>query len=88
MKKLTAVIVSLLLAVSSGMVYAKNDKASKSQSDEHISEQGMENTNGVNAEDKDKGQARAEDRQSDKSQGHMKGKGGKGKGMHGKKHMK
>ncbi|HEY0906952.1 MAG TPA: hypothetical protein VGE17_07105 [Methylophilus sp.] len=60
------------LAFASSPVLAKhehtNTNNSGGQSAEHMSAEGTENTNGASAAERDKGQARAEDRASDQGQ--------------------
>lgn len=64
-------IAGMALALASGAVFAKKDGGSGgSKSDMHMSTQGMENTNGPNAADRDKGLQRADDRMSQQGTSH------------------
>jgi len=75
LRKLLAVALTMMLATASGIALAKHGHEGGNaggKSDTHMSDQGMDNTNGPNAEDRDKGQDRAADRQNDNAQEHKK----------------
>lgn len=83
MKKLIAIVAATMLAFTCGMAFAKpGGKATTSKSASHISEKGKDNTNGINATDKDKGQDRAADRKNASALSHEQ------VGKHGKAHTK
>lgn len=67
LKNLLALTLTLTLGGISGLALAKHDNKAGGISDSHISATGMENSNGQNADDRDKGKERAADRHSDKS---------------------
>lgn len=64
LKKLLSVVFSVALIGASGLALAKKGGEAGGQSGSHISSEGVENTNGPNAADRDKGQERAEDRKT------------------------
>ena len=80
LKKLMAISLTVLLASVSGLALAKQGGDAGGKSDAHMSTAGATNTNGPEAVDRDKSQARAEDRRSDEGAEHDKA------GKHGKKH--
>lgn len=70
---------SLVLALAAGAAFAKGPGGGMGggMSSPHISGQGMANTNGPNAADRDKGMARAQDRMSEEGQENSKAKSAK-----------
>lgn len=70
LRKLLAVALTMALASVSGLALAKQGGNAGGKSDMHMSTQGMDNTNGPNAADRDKGKERAADRQSAQAQTH------------------
>jgi hypothetical protein len=66
-------ILAAFLVIAPGETFARGANAKPGgASASHMSSQGLANTNGPNAADRDKGQARAEDRRSANGLGHHK----------------
>ncbi len=89
LKKLLAVVFSVALIGASGMALAaKHGGEAGGHSAKHMSSEGMENTNGPESADRDKGQARAEDRRHEEGQANEKPAEPEkhGHGKHGNKH--
>ena len=89
LKKLLTVGFSVALIGASGMAMAaKHGGEAGGHSAKHMSSEGLENTNGPSAADRDKGQARAEDRRSDEGQANEKSAAPQERAhkKHGKKH--
>lgn len=66
-RQISVLAASLVLALAAGSAFAKGPGGSMGgmgggQSSQHFSEQGMANTNGPNAADRDRGLERARDR--------------------------
>jgi len=66
-------ILALAMAAAPAAAWARSDNANPGgQSAAHMSAQGLANTNGPNAADREKGRARAEQRMSDQGLAHSK----------------
>lgn len=73
LKNLVIIAIAGLLTSTSAAVLARGDGGSHGgTSSAHISNQGIQNTNGPNAVDRDKGWGRAEDRMSQEGLAHEK----------------
>lgn len=66
LKKLLAMTLIFTLASISGLALAKHGHEAGGESAEHMSTTGLDNTNGHDSADRDKGQEHAADRHSDK----------------------
>lgn len=84
LKRATAILMMGLLACTNAVVYARGGGGpSGGMSSGHVSTEGVTNTNGPNAPDRDTGLSRAEDRMSAQGSAHE-----KAKAKHHKKHLK
>lgn len=81
-KRLLVMILTFTFASISGLALAKYGHESGGKSAGHMNATGLDNTNGHNAADRDKGQEHAADRHSDKIEDRAKKHMGK---HHGKK---
>lgn len=70
LRKLIVAALTMMLATASGLALAKHGGDAGGNSGTHMSSTGMENTNGPESADRDKGKARAEDRKSDQTADH------------------
>lgn len=77
---IAAVFILALAVGPGGSAFAKGKGHPGGQSSGHISEEGLQNTNGPNASDQDKGTERAEDRKNSHATDQDNGSTGKGKG--------
>jgi len=71
--KLNAMVVALVLC-GTGLTAFARPGGPGGASGQHMSSEGRENTNGPMSADRDKGQARAEDRMSEEGRAHKKNK--------------
>lgn len=70
LRKLIVAALTMMFATASGLALAAHGGDAGGKSGTHMSSEGVENTNGPDSADRDKGKARAEDRKSDKAADH------------------